>query len=267
MKLFFISIIFSLTLVGDSLVKDGADIDRILQKIDTIAKTIREKELEEQKFSQEQIKMQETVQNTQPVMSEEEKLQIELNKMEQELNLKEKKLGLKQKEQEYYKRASDIKVRSYAYLNKKTNQLLYELRKKLYKLIKNKNMVINISKYMKIGNSEYAYISEKKFNLAKQKLLQIKKEIENTKQTMKRLKEAKELGPDKWFQVINTLDNGMQDEKDMRQMVADMPKNESFATSFGTKEHFIKVRTGENIDDIYVKKVNENSVILSFKEF
>ena len=133
MKFFFISIIFSLTLVGDSLVKDGADIDRILQKIDTIAKTIREKEIQEQRYSQEQLNMQNPVQNTQPAMSEEEKLQIELNKKEQELNLKEKKLGLRQKEQEYYKRANDIKVRSYAYLNKKTNQLIYELRKKLYK--------------------------------------------------------------------------------------------------------------------------------------
>jgi len=260
MKALFISLILTSTIFCDSIVKDDADINTILQRIDSIAKNIQQRELEEQKLMQEQNKapIQPEPINTQT--SEEEKLQMELLKKEQELELKQKKLDLEQREQDYYQKISNIKERSFSYLSKKTDKMISDLKKELYKLKKAQNITINIKKYMKIGDLSYAYIPKNKFDEVKVKLVTNQKKIENIKKTIKKLQLAKESNIDRWFQVVNSLDNNLQEQTDIQNLASTIPPATEVAKSY------IKVQTGDTIDNIFIKKVSENRVVLTFTE-
>lgn len=257
MRIYFINLLLTTTLFAGGIVKKDADLDTILNKIDAISQAIKQKEMQENHHP--------PVQEVKPVMSKDEELEQELMKEERELSLKERKLELSRKKQEYYKRYKQIQDRSRFYLIKKTNKLISSLKRELYGLKKSSTYKIPVDKFMKIGKNEYAYIPSSKLSNIQQQSASIKQKIENIKNTIKKLQNAKDLDSDTWFQTINSLDNQMQDEP--KQLVEVMPSQPNMQVEQQhSQNNYIKVQIGDIFDNVIVKKVNEQEVVLTLKE-
>jgi len=255
MKLLSISIfLVTTTVFADGIVKKDADLDAILNKIDAISQAVKQKELEEKNFV--------PVQEVQPqTINKDEELEQELMREERELSLKERKLELSQKKQNYYKKYKQIQDKSRSFLIKKTNKLIKSLKKELSNLEKKATYSINIDKFMKIGQKKYAYIPSTKLNSIKKETLSIEGKIKNIKNTIKKLQNSYDLDSDTWFQTINTIENQLQDSpKELVNVVAAQP-----STNF-TQSNYIKVQEGDTFDNVIVKKVDEQKVILALKE-
>ncbi len=256
MRIFLIGLFLTTAIFADGIVKKDADLDTILNKIDAISQAVKQKELEEKN----QIQPQEI----KPVINKDEELEQELMEAERELTLKERKLELSKKKQDYYKRYKQIQDKSRFYLIKKTNKLISSLKRELYNLKKSSTYKIPIDRFMKIGNKEYAYIPNTQLNNIQQQSTSIEQKIEDIKNTIKKLQNAKDLDSDSWFQTINIVENQLQDTP--KELISMIPKQPSEPLTQINKNKYIKVQKGDIFDNVIVKKVDEQEVVLALRE-
>ena len=268
-KIYILAILLNISLFGsDGIIKKDADLESILNKIEAISQTIKQKEKEEMELREQMHQTPPTPAMQEPQMDEEEKLQRELEREEKELSLKQKKLEIIQRKEEYEQRYDSFKRKTKAYLQNKTKKLLWELKKELYKLEKQKVYKVDIDSFMKIGNEKYAYLKSSQIQVAKNYLDGIDRKIKNIKSTIKRLENAKNMPRDKWFQIVSNLENGLDDQPNQlqasNQSVEIQPAPQYSQSQMSNKS--IKVKIGEVINNLYVKSINENSVFLALKE-
>lgn len=258
MKALVFLIFFLINLQSDS-IKSGVDITQILQQIDTISEKIRQKQMENARLmQQQQINPVHSIENQEK--SEEQKKEEEIRKQEQELQLKEKELELLQRKEEYQKRLEALTKTQRSVLEKRSRAMEALLLNKLYQLKQKLKYEISVKQYIKIGNQDYAYLTQNRLEEAKNYIAKVTKDIEDIKSNLRALRDAKMEGRDKWIQVLANLENRMEDRPENFQVA--VASQNMIETPPSSKANFIKVKKGDSFGTIKVYRVTENKVVI-----